>query len=185
MMRPLCPSNVLPLSRERAHNSPRKGLALSVLRVTFVTVLLLIACGSDATAQVSPRFGTWKLNVERSTSVSPPKVLVRTDEPAGTGVKVTYEGIDADGSRIAYTYTAQYDGKEYRPSGVGMGNGWETIVIRSVDDYTWEATLRRAGKVVATTRNVVSKDGRTMTQTVRSTSRPGESTTSVSVWERQ
>jgi hypothetical protein len=39
-------------------------------------------------------------------------------------VKLSYEGIDADGSRIAYSYTAHHDGKEYRAIGVGMENGW-------------------------------------------------------------
>ena len=99
------------------------------------------------------------------------------DEPAGDGVKVTYEGLEADGSRIAYSYTARYDGKEYRPTGVGMANGWETITVKRIDDYTFEATLKRAGQVVATTKNVVSKDGKTMTTTTNGTS--------VSFWERQ
>ena len=92
-------------------------------------------------------------------------------------MKVTYDGIDADGSRIAYSYTAKYDGKEYRSGGVGMANGWETIAVKRIDDYTFEATLRRGRKVVATTKNVVSKDRKTMTTTTNGTS--------VSFWERQ
>ena len=58
-----------------------------------------------------------------------------------------------------------------------MASGWETITLKRIDDYTWEATLRRAGKVVTTTKNVVSRDGKTMTQTVNGSS--------VSIWERQ
>ena len=143
-------------------------------------VLLFVVCVPNGRTQHrSPRYGTWKLNIEKSafSAAPPPKYLTRTDEPAGDGVKVTYEGMEADGSRIAYSYMAQYDGKEYRPSGVGMANGWETITLKRIDDYTWEATLRRAGKVVTTTKNVVSRDGKTMTQTVNGRS--------VSIWERQ
>ena len=152
------------------------------LSVTAVTALVLVfgVCVSNGnTQQNSPRYGTWKLNIAKSTfsAAPPPKDLTRTDEPAGDGVKVTYEGIEADGSRIAYSYAARYDGKEYRPRGVGMANGWETITLKRIDDYTWEATLRRAGKVVTTTKNVVSRDGKTMTQTVNGKS--------VSIWEKQ
>ena len=87
-------------------------------RVAVLFLLLVICVPSGHAQQHSPRFGKWKLNVAKSTlsAGSAPQVLIRTDEPAGDGVKVTYEGIDADGSRIAYLYTAHYDGKEYRPS---------------------------------------------------------------------
>jgi hypothetical protein len=152
---------------------------LSVTVLSLVVLLLVLRVSNGDAQHSSPRFGTWKLNVARST-ISPesaPKLLIRTDEPAGDGVKVTYEGIEADGSRIAYSYTARYDGQEYRPTGVGMANGWETITVKRIDDYTFEATLKRAGQVVATTKNVVSKDGKTMTTTTNGTS--------VSFWERQ
>jgi hypothetical protein len=49
--------------------------------------------------------------------------------------------------------------------------------VKRVDDYTFEATLKRAGQVVATTKNEVSKDGQTMTTTANGTS--------VSVWDKQ
>ena len=153
--------------------------------VTAVTTLVLVfgVCVPNGNTQHnSPRYGTWKLNIEKSTisADAAPKLLTRVDEPAGNGVKVTYEGIDADGSRIAYSYTARYDGREYRPTGVGMGNGWETITLKRIDDYTWEATLRRAGKIVSTNKNVVSRDGKTMTQMTQTVN--GRS---VSIWERQ
>jgi hypothetical protein len=99
-----------------------------------------------AAAQTSARFGTWKLKGAESNARGP-KALTRTDEPTEDGgVKVTYEGIEADGSRIAYSYTAKYDGNKYRPTGVGMGNGWETISLKLLDDHSWEAILKRGGR---------------------------------------
>jgi hypothetical protein len=157
----------------------KSSIRVSVNELAVLFLLLVVCVPSGDAQHQSPRFGKWKLNVAKSTlsAGSAPKVLIRTDEPAGDGVKVTYEGIDADGSRIAYSYTAHYDGKEYRSTGVGMANGWETVTVKRIDDYTFEGTLRRAGKIVATTKNVVSKDGKTMTTTANGTS--------VSFWERQ
>jgi hypothetical protein len=154
--------------------------------VTIAIVLVAMAALIAAAAQASsPRFGTWKLNLSKSNMTLPPMSLTRTDEPTEQGgVKVTYEGIEADGSRIAYSYTAKYDGKEYRPSGVGMANGWETIALKRLDDYSYEATLKRGGKVVSSVKVVISKDGMTMTQFVNSTNGAGQPTHSVSIWEK-
>jgi hypothetical protein len=164
-----------------------KRSKLSPMSIVMVVMVLFSIGGvGDAGAQTSsPRFGTWKLKGAES-NLRGPKSLTRIDEPSEDGgVKVTYEGIEADGSRIAYSYTAKYDGKEYRPSGVGMGNGWETISLRLLDDYSWEATLKRGGKVISRVKVVVSKDGKTMTQTVNGTNPAGQPTQNVSVWEKQ
>ena len=158
----------------------------SVVRFGLAAILILVGFVPGGSAQSSSRFGTWKLDTTRSaSSASGPKSLVRTDEPAGNGVKVTYEGVAADGSRIAYSYTAQYDGKEYRSSGVGMAFGWETIALRRIDDHTTEATLRRGGKVVSIARNVVSPDGKTMTVTSKFDESGQPTRVSTSIWVRQ
>jgi hypothetical protein len=164
----------------------RAKLSPTSILMVLVVVLSMGRVGDAAAQTSSPRFGTWKLNPSRSNTTLPPKSLTRTDEPtADGGVKVTYEGIEADGSRIAYSYTAKYDGKEYRPTGVGMGNGWETISLKLLDDHSWEAILKRGGEVISQVKVVVSSDGKTMTQTVKVTDRAGQSRQSVSVWEKQ
>ena len=156
---------------------PRVDLWSTIL----LTLLLSLLCISDTPAQGdSLRYGTWKQRP--NSSGRGPKVLMRIDEPAGDGFKVTYEGVDADGTRIAYSYTARYDGKEYQPSGVGMGFGFTSIAFKRIDDYTWEATLKRDGEIVATIRNTVSKDGKTMTQT---STPAGSQTSNQNVWEKQ
>lgn len=139
-------------------------------------------------AQVNPlRFGTWKLNVAKSkyNPGPPPKSQTRQEEPSGNGVKVTFEGIAGDGSRIAYSYTANFDGKDYPEVGVGTPNGSDTIALKRIDDYSWEGTLKRAGKVVLTFRNVISKDGKVMTITSKGTNQAGQSTSTVTVYEKQ
>jgi hypothetical protein len=163
-----------------------KRSKLSSMSIVIVMVLLSMGAVGAAAAQTSARFGTWKLKGAES-NVRGPKALTRTDEPTEDGgVKVTYEGIEADGSRIAYSYTAKYDGNEYRPTGVGMGNGWQTISLKLLDDHSWEAILKRGGKVISRVTVVVSKDGKTLTQTVSGTNPAGQATQNVSsVWEKQ
>ena len=81
---------------------------------------------------------------------------------AGTLIAISERGLDASGNLLAFLIGG--------PSPGGF-------TVKRIDDYTWAATLRRTAKVVATTENVVSKDGKTMTTTTNGTS--------VSFWEKQ
>jgi hypothetical protein len=69
-----------------------------------------------ASAQTDARsYGTWKLNVAKS-KFSPgpaPKSLTVKWEAAGQGVRLTSEGVTADGKPMSGGYTANYDGKDY------------------------------------------------------------------------
>jgi restriction endonuclease S subunit len=100
-------------------------------------------------------------------------------------VKVTFDGIAGDGSRIAYSYTAKFDGKDYPEVGVGTPNGADTIALKRIDDYTVEATLKKAGKIVQTTRAVLSKDGKVLTNTSNGTNVAGKPINTVAVYEKQ
>lgn len=46
-------------------------------------------------------------------------------------------------------------------------------------------TIKKAGKVTSTGTNVVSKDGKTFTQTLKGTNASGQPTSSVAVFEKQ
>ena len=168
-----------------------KWSKLSPLAGAILVAVLFLVVGTfsrDGSAQVnSVRFGTWKLNVAKSTYSPgpPPKSQTRREEPSGNGLKSTFDGVAGDGSRIAYSFTAQYDGKDYPETGVGTPNGADTIALKRIDDYTYEATLKRAGKVVLTTRNVISKDGKVMTITSKGTNQAGQATNNVTVYEKQ
>jgi hypothetical protein len=138
-------------------------------------------------ARVLSRVGTWKLNLAKS-KYDPgpsPKSATRTIEARGNGTRQRTEGIDATGNRVAYEYTASYDGKDYPITGTGIPNEADTIALRRIDDFTIEATLKRAGKVVQTTRSVLSKDGRVLTYTARGINPSGQPTNNVTVWELQ
>jgi hypothetical protein len=95
------------------------------------------------------------------------------------------EGILADGSHVAYSYTESFDGKDNPISGTGVPSDADTIAVRRINANTTEAILKKAGKVVGINRSVVSKDGKVMTWTSKGTDANGQPTTRVTVWDKQ
>lgn len=135
-------------------------------------------------AAADPAIGTWKLNVEKS-KYSPgpaPKSATVTYEASGEGVTRTGQSVAADGQTTSFSYTAQYDGKDYPVSG---NPNADTIALKRIDPYTSEATLKKGGKVTTTARRVVSKDGKTLTLTLKGTNAQGQAVNNTSVYEKQ
>ncbi len=155
--------------------------------VSLMGTFLVSGIPQGALAQGNMSIGTWKLNPAKSTeSPGPtPKSLTRRSAPSGEGVKVTFDGIDGNGGRIAFSFTAKYDGNDYPETGVGMPNAADTVVLKPIDLYRTEVTHKRAGKVVATTRQMISKDGKVMTNTTTGTNQNGQPTKSVQVFDKQ
>jgi len=146
--------------------------------------LAAFAAATSVSAQTEGvGLGTWKLNVEKS-KFSPgpaPKSFTVKFEAAGNGVKVTGEGIDADGKPFTNEYTANYDGKEVPYKGSAI---IDTISMRRIDARTTERTDKKDGKVVQTLVRVVAEDGKTFTATTRGTNAKGEAVNSVVIWDK-
>lgn len=159
---------------------------LPVLRmVTVGAVLAVVLPAIRLSAQVAdPVLGTWELNPAKSrySPGPPPKSEMRTYEASGQGVKLTVKGLDADGKPTLVQYTANYDGKDYPVTG---SQNFDTIVLKRIDAFTLEATLKKAGKVVQTTTRVISKDGKTMTFTVKGTNANGQPFNNVLLWDKR
>jgi hypothetical protein len=77
---------------------------------------------------------------------------------------------------------ARFDGKDYPITG---NADVDTIALTRVDEWTFDATMKRRGKVMTNVRNAVSKDGRTMTVTSKGTNARGQPTSSVAVLTKQ
>jgi hypothetical protein len=157
-----------------------------LLMIVSVVNMFLLAV-VPLSAQGNPFVGTWKLNLAKSkfVNVPAPKSETRTVAAQGDGASVKYEGVAADGSRIAFGYTTNYDGKESKISGVGAPNGADTIVVTRVDANTTTAIAKKAGKVVLTPRVVVSPDGKFLTNTQDGINQQGQPTSSTTVWDKQ
>jgi len=156
--------------------------------MSFVTVAVLtVAASGLLLAQSNPAIGTWKLNLAKSKyGTAPlPKSLTRTVEAQGDGAKTSFDGVATDGSQMAYSFTTNYDGKDSPVSGVGQPNGADTISVKRINANTTLATLKKAGKVVSTTRTVVSKDGKTTTLNSKGVDANGKPRNVVSVYDKQ
>jgi hypothetical protein len=153
--------------------------------VDFVVLVMLVS--AVVLAQSNPFFGSWKLNLAKSkySSGPAPQSQTQTYEAHGDGMKVSLEGIAADGTRIAWSYTADFDGKDYPISGTGAPNGADMVTIRRIGANSYEATFKKAGKMVGTGRDTVSKDGKVKTVAAKGTDANGKPVTRALVWDKQ
>jgi hypothetical protein len=158
---------------------------MRLLKFASILVLAAVAC-APAFAQSNPAIGTWKLNVEKS-KYNPgpaPKSLTRTLEAQGENVKYSFEGVSAEGTGVAYSFTVAFDGKESPITG-SMPGGADAISIKRIDASTFEATLTKAGKVIGTAKSEISKNGKVTTVTAQGTNAEGQATTSSAVYDKQ
>ena len=194
---PKSPLTLTGLAHPTCHESftTDKEVTMRFARVFIVTVgvasflmAFILIAGSTVVgrAQSDPVIGTWRLNLMKSTynPGPPPKNLTRTYEAVRNGVKVTVEGVDGSNNRIQYGYTANYDGKDYSMTGMGVPGGADLIALTRVDiAFTVEETLKQAGKVIITARRVVSQNGRVLTFNTKGT--PGQPFNNVTVYDKQ
>jgi hypothetical protein len=135
-----------------------------------------------------PRVGTWKLNLEKSqfAAGTAPQIQVRRVQSLGDGFVVfTQVGLDAEGNPTFIQTTYRFDGTPYpeytQTSLAELGARGTTPaknIYRLVDAYTVEIDrLDTNGKVKATSKQSMSRDGRSLT--VTSGTRPTQ------VWDKQ
>lgn len=149
-----------------------------------VAGLSLALLGSGAAQAADNWVGTWKLNLAKS-KYSPgpaPKSNVAKTEAWDGGIKVVSDGVGADDKPTHTEFAAKFDGKDYAYKG---STAYDTIVVKRIDDNTYEASLKGKGKATMTSRNVVSKDGKTRTQTQTGTDAQGKAISNTVVWDRQ
>ena len=148
-----------------------------------VLALMLLACGALAYAD-GAWDGTWQLNVAKSKfDPGPPlKSQMRTIKTEGDMQKQTLETVTADGKTTSSHSSYRMDGKDYPITGSAE---FDSIAAKQVDESTIDGTLKRAGKVAATTSRTLSKDKKTMTVTTKGTNRDGKAMHNVLVFDRQ
>ena len=142
----------------------------------------LMAAGALVAA--NPILGTWKMNVAKS-KFSPgpaPKSVTSTYTESDGWVVITTDAVSADGTPTKRESRVKADGKEYPFENV-YGKG--TTVIKQKDPYNWTSVQKLDGGNTVTTKGMISKDGKTRTQTASGTNAKGEKVHTVTVWERQ
>ena len=165
--------------------------ALSKLVTLGVVVAFASAVAVTVSAQTGSEIGTWKVNVAKSTfSPGPaPKSRTLTFEAVGQGVKLSVEGVNADGSKFAQTYTANYDGKDVpltvNDPAASSSADVDTVSMKRINATTVERTDKKGGKVFGTLTRVVSADGQSMTNTFKGTNPQGQAVNNVIVFDKQ
>jgi hypothetical protein len=131
------------------------------LFVLACLVLTAVAAG-PLMAQDNPFLGTWKLNVAKSKAEPKPVSMsqTRTVVADGAGAKYSFEGVKADGTSYAYSFTTNYDGKDLPITGTGALGGADSIAIKRLSPNKAEAILKKGGKEVGKSTAEVSKDGK-------------------------
>jgi len=152
------------------------------VRVILPALALLFAGGVVCLAD-NPHMGTWKLNEAKSKfSSGSTKNNTVVYQAAGDSVKVTVDGIDANGNPTHSEWTGKFDGKDYPVTGDLIA---DTRSYRRINTRTLALTSKKGGKVTLTGRIVVSADGRTRTVTTSATDSKGKKVRTTAVYDKQ
>ena len=149
---------------------------------SWMAALALVAAGAGAPND--PFVGRWVLDVTRSSypAGASPRAMVIEMESTGNGVHYRSDTTDANDNRLHAEYTASYDGNQALVVG---GRGMMLpVFLRRIDSRTVNASYTKGLVVVATSRRVVSEDGREMTITTASKDALNKGVTTVAVYCR-
>ena len=152
----------------------------------LVAVLVAIVPMSVATAQSKdPAYGTWKLNVAKSTfSPGPaPKESMLTIEADGPGRKVEVAGVAADGTPVKWGYSGSFDRKEVKVS--GNNPDADVVSLRRIDANSTRTTYKKADKQTMVNGIAVSADGKTLTVVQSGVNGKGEQVKNTLIFDRQ
>ena len=162
---------------------------MSFLRVGLSVIAVLVF--SQMTFAADMLSGTWKLNLAKST-FSPanlaPKSGTTTWVVAPGGVNTVTNGVDSKGRKTHSEYTAKFDGQDISWKGTIDGSlspDQDAVAWKKIDDYTYELTNKLKGQVLTTQRTVISKDGKSRTNTITGKNAQGVTVNNTQVYEKQ
>jgi hypothetical protein len=106
-----------------------------------------------------PQMGTWKLN-EAKSKFAPgtgKNTMVVYKAATGGQVKITADGVDANGKSTHSEWTGKFDGKDYPVTGDPSS---DMRSYTKLDDRTLDFTVKKHGKTTVTGRVAVAPDGK-------------------------
>jgi hypothetical protein len=160
-----------------------------------LAIALVVTITAGLSAQPIPPgdhlTGTWILNVPQSKYV-PAESAPRSGRSRITvtteGIKVTTDGVNSKGEATHAEYTAKLDGKDYPYKGTVGGKPTteqDAVSWKRIDEWTYENTSKLKGKVTTVSHVVISKDGKSRTNTVTGTNAQGQTVNSVVKYDKQ
>jgi hypothetical protein len=160
-------------------------------RTTFMlTGMALLGLAVTALPQVSfgqsnPLIGTWKINFAKSkySPGPPPRSGATIFEAAGQGLRITAEGIDAQGNPTKVNYgISEFDGKS---SPVTGSPDYDAQAATRVDANTIIFSRTKAGKLVQHVIIRVSPGGKTRTVTTTGINAKGQPLDNIAFYDKQ
>jgi hypothetical protein len=152
-------------------------------RKMVLTVAAVFAAALVCFAAADANMGTWKLNEAKSKfAAGATKNQMVSYTADGDNVKVTVDGVTADGKKVHSEWSGKFDDKDYPVTGDPTS---DTRAYKRVNASTLAMTLKKDGKVIATGQIVVSSDGKTRTVTTKGTDAMGKTVTSRAVYDKQ
>ena len=172
--------------------------------ITILAISLLLSGGRLAAQDADPIIGTWLLNVAKSTFSPGPapqsesrtfvKETLQTKLTAkGTAeprtyrsvrqeIKATSLGVDGHGQPTTREWTMVDDGRD-RP--ITGDPDADMLSLTRIDALTSALSLKRAGRIVITGTQAISRDGKVMTVTTNGVNAAGQTIRDVAVFEKQ
>jgi len=133
--------------------------------VNLLALLVVTVFVSGALMAQTKLFeGTWKLNLAKSKyeGVQAPKSLTRTVTAEGGGLKYSFEGEAADGSKISYSFTSKLDGSDSAVSGVGTPGGADTVALERVSNHKMSGVLKQGRAKIGSVSTALGPDNKTV-----------------------
>ncbi len=145
--------------------------------------LALSLCGVAVCYASNPNMGTWKLNEAKSKfSPGSTKNMTVVYAPAGDEVKVTTDGITANGKSVQTEWTGKFDGKDYPVTGDSSAT---TRAYKKINDRTMELTNKKDGKVTSTGRIELAADGKSRAVTIKGNTADGKTFSYTAVYDKE
>jgi hypothetical protein len=173
-------------------------------RITVLGFALLLSARDLTPQDADPISGTWVLNAAKSafSPGPPPRSESRTfiketlqTKLAGKGsaeprtymsvrqeIKATSQGVDGYGHPTTGEWTIVDDGRDRPITGEPDA---DTLSLTRIDAFTLALTLKRAGRIVITGTQAISRDGKVMTVTTNGINAKGQTVANVEVFEKQ
>ena len=163
---------------------------LKVSRAWTVPVMLALGLVSAQTsvtsAQGELRVGTWELNLSKSTfSPGPaPRTQTLTFRAAGPQWTALVQGVDASGKPInpdMNNLAITFDEKDHPTANAD----YDTTAWKRSGASSYQVIRKKAGKIVLTSINEISTDGKTMTITTKGVNANGQPVHNVRVYDKR
>jgi hypothetical protein len=154
------------------------------LLIASLAACCVIALSSAVALAGDNWLGTWKMNAAKS-KFSPgpgPKSLTLVFESTADGIKLTSDGVRADGTPSHGEYLSKFDGADVPWTG---NPDADTAAVKKIDDNTYENVWKKDGKPTISAKAVVSKNGKTLTTFNKGTNAKGQTVNNTVVYDRQ